>query len=107
LSTDFLLTERGLNEDFLTSVCEHCEILGWFAPDPWYSAVGFRNNFHGFYLHSALKIQNQMLVVNDSAICRGRMGSGLLSPYTSEHLTLAGEMKQYRSPRLVILDELS
>ena len=36
LSTDsslFLLTERGLNEDFLTSVCEHCEILGWFAPD--------------------------------------------------------------------------
>src|SRR5208282_3351140 len=29
----FLLTERGLNEDFLTSVCEHCEILGWFAPD--------------------------------------------------------------------------
>jgi hypothetical protein len=28
----FLLTERGLNEDFLTSVCEHCEILGWFAP---------------------------------------------------------------------------
>ena len=30
-----------------------------------------------------------MLVVNDSAICRGRMGSGLLSPYTSEHLTLA------------------
>ena len=33
LSTDFLLAERGLNEDFLTSVCEHCEILGWFAPD--------------------------------------------------------------------------
>ena len=36
LSTDsslFLLTERGPNEDFLTSVCEHCEILGWFAPD--------------------------------------------------------------------------
>src|ERR1700688_1706306 len=36
LSTDsslFLLTERGLNEDFLTSFCEHCEILGWFAPD--------------------------------------------------------------------------
>ena len=29
----FLLTERGLNEDSLTSVCEHCEILGWFAPD--------------------------------------------------------------------------
>jgi hypothetical protein len=29
----FLLTERGLNEDFLTSVCEHCAILGWFAPD--------------------------------------------------------------------------
>jgi hypothetical protein len=29
----FLLTERDLNEDFLTSVCEHCEILGWFAPD--------------------------------------------------------------------------
>jgi hypothetical protein len=29
----FLLTERGLNEDFLTSVCEHSEILGWFAPD--------------------------------------------------------------------------
>ena len=29
----FLLTERGLNEDFLTSVCEHCEIRGWFAPD--------------------------------------------------------------------------
>jgi hypothetical protein len=25
--------ERGPNEDFLTSVCEHCEILGWFAPD--------------------------------------------------------------------------
>jgi hypothetical protein len=23
----------GLNEDFLTSVCEHCEILGWIAPD--------------------------------------------------------------------------
>ena len=23
----FLLTERSLNEDFLTSVCEHCEIL--------------------------------------------------------------------------------
>ena len=35
-----------------------------------------------------LKIQ--MLVVNDSAICPGRMGSGLLSPYTSEHFTLAG-----------------
>src|SRR5260370_3030586 len=29
----FLLTERSLNEDFLTSVCKHCEILGWFAPD--------------------------------------------------------------------------
>jgi len=29
----FLLTERGPNEDFLTSVCEHCEILGWFDPD--------------------------------------------------------------------------
>jgi hypothetical protein len=29
----FLLTERGPNEDFLTSVCEHCEILGWFGPD--------------------------------------------------------------------------
>jgi hypothetical protein len=29
----FLLTERGLNEDFLTAVCEHCAILGWFAPD--------------------------------------------------------------------------
>ena len=29
----FLLTERGPNEDFLTSVCEHCEILGWFSPD--------------------------------------------------------------------------
>src|ERR1700730_16823795 len=29
----FLLTERGPNEDFLTSVCEHCDILGWFAPD--------------------------------------------------------------------------
>ena len=27
------LLQRGLNEDFLTSVCEHCEILGWFAPD--------------------------------------------------------------------------
>jgi hypothetical protein len=25
--------ERGLNEDSLTSVCEHSEILGWFAPD--------------------------------------------------------------------------
>src|SRR5271165_4497758 len=23
----FLLTERGLNEDFLPSFCEHCEIL--------------------------------------------------------------------------------
>jgi hypothetical protein len=29
----FLLPERGLNEVFLTSGCEHCEILGWFAPD--------------------------------------------------------------------------
>jgi len=29
----FLLTERGLNEDFLPSFCEHCEILGWIAPD--------------------------------------------------------------------------
>ena len=29
----FLLTERSLNEDFLTSACEHCEILGWFEPD--------------------------------------------------------------------------
>ena len=27
------LLQRGLNEDFLTSVCEHCEIPGWFAPD--------------------------------------------------------------------------
>jgi hypothetical protein len=27
------LLQRGLNEDFLTSVCEHCEILGWFALD--------------------------------------------------------------------------
>jgi hypothetical protein len=27
------LLQRGLNEDSLTSVCEHCEILGWFAPD--------------------------------------------------------------------------
>ena len=27
------LLQRGLNEDFLTSVSEHCEILGWFAQD--------------------------------------------------------------------------
>jgi ATP-dependent Clp protease ATP-binding subunit ClpC len=25
--------ERGLNEDSLTSVCEHSETPGWFAPD--------------------------------------------------------------------------
>jgi hypothetical protein len=29
----FLLTERGVSEDFLTSVGEHFAILGWFAPD--------------------------------------------------------------------------
>ena len=29
----FLLTERSLNEYFLASVCEHCEILDWFDPD--------------------------------------------------------------------------
>ena len=45
------------------------------------------------YLHSALKIQNQMLVVNDSCNMSwtdgNRISSKYSGPYTSEHLTLA------------------
>src|SRR6202043_3573214 len=44
------------------------------------------------YLHSALKIQNQMLVVNDSCNMSWTDGNRIYSkysgPYTSKHLTL-------------------
>jgi hypothetical protein len=45
------------------------------------------------YLHSALKIQDPMLVVNDSCnmswMDGNRLSSKYSGPYTSEHLTLA------------------
>ena len=63
------------------------------------------------YLHLALNIQDQMLVVNDSCNMSwadgNRPSSKDSGPYTSEHLTLSRQRKQYKSPHLVILDELS
>ena len=51
-----------------------------------------------------------MLVVNDSCNMSwadgNRPSSKDSGPYTSEHLTLSRERKQYQSPHLVILDEL-
>src|SRR5208282_1677463 len=65
------------------------------------------------YLHSALKIQDQMLVVNDSCNMSWTDGNRISSKYsgTPAHTLLStsrspGEMKQYQSPHLVILDEL-
>jgi hypothetical protein len=76
----------------------------------WESAAGFRTTFSG-YLHLALNIQDQMLVVNDSCnmswVDGNRPSSKDSGPYTSEHLTLSRQRKQYKSPHLVILDELS
>ena len=62
------------------------------------------------YLHSALKIQDQMLVVTIAAICRGRTGTGFLASTPARTLLSTshspGEMKQYQSLRLLILEEL-
>ena len=76
----------------------------------WESAAGFRNYFLGLFALSA-NIQDQMLVVNDSCnmswVDGNRPSSKDSGPYTSEHLTLFRQRKQYQSPHLVILDELS
>ena len=58
------------------------------------------------YLHSALKIQDTMLVVNDSCNMSWTDGNLISSkysgPYTSEHLTLARENEAI--PELAPLD---
>ena len=66
------------------------------------------------YLHSVLKIQDQMLVVNDSCNMSWTDGNRISSKYSGTPArTLLStsrspwEMKQYQSPHLVILDELS
>jgi hypothetical protein len=53
----FLLTERGLNEDFLTSFCEHCEILGWIAPDV---HIDLNNDFAAAHRTRKCKIRCQL-----------------------------------------------
>jgi hypothetical protein len=57
------------------------------------------------YLHSALKIQDQMLVVTIAAICRGRTGAGFLASTPARTLS-CGSLLQIGPGNFELIDKI-